>query len=265
MKLPIGRLGSFKPGPAAANRFADPLDRLALRDHLLLDVLFHPQQPRGLFGFEPGERDAGHLADDLGDDFFVDGAVDFLGAFAPFAGDRLFLLLELVGLIAQGRGPFEVLIGDGLFLVLIQAFDLLVELFEVGRPGHRLQPHACTGLVDDVDRLVGQATAGDVTIRQLDRGLEGLVGDLDAVVGLVAVAQAAEDLEGFVLAGRFDDDRLEPPLECPVFFDVLAILVERGGADALHLAASQGRFQDVRGVDRPLGAAGARPGCAARR
>ena len=214
----------------------------------------------GLLGLEPGERDAGHLADDLGDDFLVDRAVDFLGALAPLAGDRLLLLLELVGLVAQGGGPLEVLVGDRLFLVLVEAFDLLVELLQVGRPGHRLEPDAGAGLVDDVDRLVGQAAAGDVAIGELDGGLEGLVGDLDAVVRLVAVAQAAEDLEGLGLAGRLDDDRLEPPLEGAVLLDVLAVLVERGGADALDLAAGQGRLEHVGGVDRPLGAAGADQG-----
>ena len=87
-------------------------------------------------------------------------------------------------------------------------------------------------------------------------GLERLVGDLDAVVGLVAVAQAAEDLQRLGLAGRLDDDRLEPAIQGAVLLDVLAVLVEGGGADALDLAAGQGRLEDVGGVDRPLGPAG---------
>ncbi len=116
------------------------------------------------------------------------------------------------------------------------------------------------GLVDHVDGLVGQAAAGDVAVRELDGGLEGLVGDLDAMVGLVAVAQAAEDLQRLGLAGRLDDDRLEPALQRAVLLDVLAVLVERGGADALHLAAGEGRLEHVGGVDRPLRAAGADQG-----
>ena len=56
------------------------------------------------------------------------------------------------------------------------------------------------GLVDDVDGLVGQAAAGDVAVGQLDGGLERLVRDLHAVVRLVAVAQAPEDLDGLGLA-----------------------------------------------------------------
>ncbi len=257
MNEPIGFFGSFRPGSAPADGLADPLDRLGLRDHLLLDLGFHGDQAGRLLGLEPGERDAGHLADDLGDDLLVDRAVDFLGPLAPLAVDRLFLLLELVGLVAEGGGPLEVLVGDGLFLVLVEPFDLVVEVLEVGRAGHRLEPDAGAGLVDDVDRLVGQAAAGDVPVGELDGGLEGLVGDLDAVVRLVAVAEAAEDLQGLGLARRLDDDRLEPALEGAILLDVLAVLVEGGGADALDLAAGEGRLEDVRGVDRAFGTAGA--------
>ena len=135
MKLPIGRFGILQPGPAAADGLADSPDGLGLRDDLLLDLVFHLEQAGRFLGLEPGERDAGHLADDLGDHFLIDGAVNFLGPFAPLAGDRFLLLLELVGLVAQGGGPLEVLVGDGLFLVLIEAFDLLVELLQVRAAG----------------------------------------------------------------------------------------------------------------------------------
>ena len=54
-----------------------------------------------------------------------------------------------------------------------------------------------------------------------------------------------------------DHDRLEAALERGVALDVLAVLVERGRADALQLAARERRLEDVRGVDRALGRAGA--------
>ena len=60
--------------------------------------------------------------------------------------------------------------------------------------------------------------------------------------------------------GRLDDDRLEAALQGAVLLDVLAVLVERGGADALDLAARQGRLEHVGGVDGPLGPAGADQG-----
>jgi hypothetical protein len=59
------------------------------------------------------------------------------------------------------------------------------------------------------------------------------------------------------LARGLDDDRLEAALQGAVLLDVLAVLVERGGADALDLAAGQGRLEHVGGVDGALGPAGA--------
>ena len=260
MKLPIGRLGSFKP--ARLRRTASLIRLIAsVCEMTFFWMSSSIRRSRvGLFGLEPGEGDSSHLADDLGYDFLVDRAVYFLGSLAPFAGDRFLLLLELVGLVAKRSGALEVLIGDGLFFVLIEAFDLLVEFFQVGGTGHRLEANAGPGFVNDIDRLVGQAAAGDVAIRQLDRGLKGLVGDLDAMVSLVAVAQTAEDLQRLILARGLDDDRLEAAVECAVLFNVLAILVERGRADALHLAAGQGRLEDVGGIDRPFGTTGADQG-----
>jgi hypothetical protein len=60
------------------------------------------------------------------------------------------------------------------------------------------------------------------------------------VVGLVAVAQALEDLDGLLGGRRVDVDRLEAALERPVLLDVLAVLVEGRGADALDLSAGEG-------------------------
>src|SRR5207302_4289530 len=50
--------------------------------------------------------------------------------------------------------------------------------------------------------------------------------------------------------------RLDPALERRVALDVLAELVERRRTDALQLAASEGRLQDVRRVDRAFRGAG---------
>ncbi len=57
-----------------------------------------------------------------------------------------------------------------------------------------------------------------------------------------------------------DDDRLEAPLEGGVLLDVLAVLVERRGADGVQLAAGQHRLQHVGGVHGALGRPGADDG-----
>ena len=57
-----------------------------------------------------------------------------------------------------------------------------------------------------------------------------------------------------------DEDRLEAPGQRGVLLDVLAILVERGGADAVQLAARERRLQQVAGIHRAFGLAGADDG-----
>ena len=87
--------------------------------------------------------------------------------------------------------------------------------------------------------------------------MQRLVGDLDAVVLLVALAQSLQDLLGLVGARLVDLDLLEAALERRVALEVLAVLVERRRADRLQLAARQRRLQDRGRVDRALGGAGA--------
>ena len=113
------------------------------------------------------------------------------------------------------------------------------------------------GLVDKVDRLVGQEALGDVAVAQDGRRDERGVGDADAVVDLVSLAQAAENADGVLDAGLVDDDRLESALERGVLLDVLAVLVQRRGADGVELATGQHRLQQVRGIHGALRGAGA--------
>ncbi len=77
------------------------------------------------------------------------------------------------------------------------------------------------------------------------------------MVLLVAVAQALEDLDGLVDRRLVDADLLEAALERRVALEVLAVLVERGRADRLQLAARERRLEDRGRVDRALGGAGA--------
>ena len=51
-------------------------------------------------------------------------------------------------------------------------------------------------------------------------------------------------------------NNLEAAFERGVFLDVLAIFVQRGGADGAQLSAGERRLQHVRGVDRAFSGAG---------
>ena len=72
---------------------------------------------------------------------------------------------------------------------------------------------------------------------------------------LVIVGDAPEDLQGVLHIGLVDHHRLEAALQGGVLFDVLAVLVEGGGADDLDLAPAQGGLEDVGGVHAALGIA----------
>src|SRR6266550_4226527 len=94
-----------------------------------------------------------------------------------------------------------------------------------------------------------------IAVGQLGRSDQRAVRDGHAVVGLVPVAQALEDLDGVRDRRLGHLDGLEPALERGVLLQVLAVLIQRGGADGLQLAAGQHRLQYRGRVDRALGRA----------
>ena len=119
------------------------------------------------------------------------------------------------------------------------------------------QLHPGPGLVQQVDGLVGEEAVRDVAVGQVDRGLHGLLRIADAVEQLVAVADALDDAKALLLVRRIDGHRLEAAHQAAVLVDVLGVFLVRGGADALDLASTEGRLQDVGGVQAAFGRPGA--------
>src|SRR2546421_155645 len=78
----------------------------------------------------------------------------------------------------------------------------------------------------------------------------------DRVELLVSLFDAVDDLHRIRLVWRRNLDGLEAALERTVFLDRFAIFTGRGCADALDLAARQGRLEDIGGIKGALG----RPG-----
>ena len=167
------------------------------------------------------------------------------------------LRLQIALVIPQRGRALEILIAYRRFLLIVDRFQLFLQLRHLSRRHLRRQTRPCTRLVDYIDRLVRQEAVGDVALRQLGRREQRLVGDVHTVVVFVLLAQSVQDLHGLLDRGRLDHDRLESTLEGSVLLDVLAILVERGGTDALQFAARERRLQHVAGVDRTFGRTGA--------
>jgi hypothetical protein len=123
------------------------------------------------------------------------------------------------------------------------------------------------GLVDEVDGLVGQEAVGDVAVRTASAAAtrRGVL-DAHAVVDLVALPEAAEDGDRCPRTlGGSTRTCWKRRSSAAILLDVLAVLVERGGADAVKLAARQHGLEEVAGVHRALGLAGAHDACASRR
>ena len=257
MNEPVGRFGILDPGAGAADRLRDGDDRRLLADHALVQLLLHPDQLLRLGLGELEDRDPRPHRDDVGDLVLAHLGLLLVGLVAPALLELLLLLRQLALLVAQRGRLLELLRLDRVLLVGAHLLDLLFQLPVAGRGGHRADAEARAGLVDQVDRLVRQVPVLDVAIGEHGRGAERLVGDLAAVMRLVAVAEASEDLHGVVDRRLLDPHLLEAPLERGVALEVLAVLVERRRADRLHLAARERGLQDRGGVDRALGRAGA--------
>ena len=158
------------------------------------------------------------------------------------------MLRRLVGLLGQ-RGLLD-----------LEPTDLALHHVDLERHGVDLDAQARRGLVDEVDGLVGELAAGDVAVGEHRRRDQRRVLDAHAVVHLVALLEPAQDRDGVVDRRLAHVDLLEAALERGVLLDVLAELVERGGADHAQLAAGEHRLDHVAGVDRTLGRAGADDG-----
>ena len=110
-------------------------------------------------------------------------------------------------------------------------------------------------LVNQVNRLIGQETVGDVAVRQLSSRHDRWVGDFHAVVNFVAFLQSAQNGDGGLDAGFAHNDFLKTPLQGSVFFDELAVFIQGGSAHAMQLTTGQGRLEHVAGVHRAFGLA----------
>src|SRR6185503_9713708 len=125
---------------------------------------------------------------------------------------------------------------DRAFHLLDGDADALVDLAEFLAVARLAQFRAGSGLVDEVDGLVGQEAIRDVAIRLVDRGLDRFARVLDVVERFVAILHPEEDLDRLALSRRIDFDRLEAALERAILLDVFAVLGRRRRADAADLA-----------------------------
>ena len=172
----------------------------------------------------------------------------FTGAKLGDAGIAGVQLLLCVLLAVGGGSGHQGLTLEGeilhLTLQLHAAVDGLVVEVAVG-----------TGLVNEVDGLIGEETVGNIPLGQQYRLPQDAIGDGHTVELLIVVGDAAQNLQRVVHVGLVDGDGLEAALESRVLLNMLAVFVEGGSADDLNLAAREGGLQDIGGVHAALGVA----------
>src|SRR5690606_3573611 len=251
-----GTLRILQAGALATDRLREGRDGLLLADDALVQGALHEDETAGLLLGELEDGDAGRLGEHLGDQALVDDLLGLDVARTPLLLEAQALAEQLLLLVTQGRGLLEVLLLRRLLLVGAQGRDLLIEFAQLGRARQDRQAQAGTGLVDQVDGLIGQEAVLHVAVGEVRRRDEGTVGDLHLVEGLVVVAQTLQEVDRVRQRRLRDLVRLEAALVRRVLLEVLAVLVERRRADRLQLAAGEQRLQAVRGVDRALGGTG---------
>src|SRR5690606_35411760 len=86
---------------------------------------------------------------------------------------------------------------------------------------------------------------------------ERVIADFELVVILIAAEDPLEDLDCLFDGRLFNNDWLEAAFERCILLDMLAVFVERGGADALEFTTGERRLENVRRVDGAFGRASA--------
>ena len=163
-------------------------------------------------------------------------------------GQFLFQLMQAA--LAQGIGLlFQ---ADLLDLQLSDAVGQIIHL--AGHTVHLSLDHGA-GFIHQVDGLIRQETVGDIAVREGCGGDQRIIADLHAVEHLIALLQATQDGNGVLHRGLIYLHRLEPALQCGIFFDILAVFVQRGRTDAVQLAPGQHGLEQVARVHGTVGLA----------
>ena len=169
-------------------------------------------------------------------DFFLQAGDFFLNQLKPFL--RGLILFALDGF------AFDLQL-DQAAIQLVHHLGLGVQLdFDFGRR-----------LVNQVNCLIRQKTVGNVAVAQLGRRDDSRVGDIHAVVYLVAFFQAAQDRHSGFYRGLAHHNFLEAALQRGILLDVFAVLVQRSRTHAMQLATGQRRLEHIACIHRAFGLA----------
>src|SRR6476661_199333 len=255
-----GLLGVFQAYAGALNGFHQLGNGLVLANDLAFQLFAHLEELLALILSDAAHGNAGHHGNNFCHVFLLHRVALLLGFFFPVFLGRVELLEQLFLGVAE-LGRFLVLLGfhHAVFLRL-DVLNLAFQGEDIFRHHDVIDVHTGTGLVKDVDGLVRQETVAHVPVAQHHALLNGFVGVHHVVVVLVLVLDVVQDFDGLLGRGGVHHHHLETTGQGTILLDVLTVLIQRGGADALNLAAGQGRLEHVRSVERARSATGAYDG-----
>ena len=154
-------------------------------------------------------------------------------------------------LLADFREPlFVVVLLDERGLLDFETADFSQKQVEVC--GHRIELglDSCARFVHEVDCLVGELSASDVSVAEVCRLHKRAVLDVHAVERFETLLKSAQNRDTRFHIWLGNVDALESAFECGVFFDVLAVLVESRRAHAAQFAACEHGLEHIRSVHR---------------
>ncbi len=111
------------------------------------------------------------------------------------------------------------------------------------------------GFVDQVDGFVWQEPICEVAIRQHRSTYKCSVLNAHTMVNFVAFLQTTQNRDRCLDGGLTHIHLLKTALECRVFLHVLAILIERRGADHAKFTSSEHRLDHVSCIHRTFSTA----------
>ena len=241
---------------AAAHGLGNGLDSLVLTDDARLEHAFGLQQATALALGKRGHRHArghGHDIGDLGD---IDGERAGVELGRPGSLGLGELNLGSLLLLGDLGGLVHVVALGGLLRGGLELLDAMLGL------SHRLgctirgDASAGTGLVNEVDGLIGQEAILDVAVGKVRGGLDSTLRVAHVVVLLVARLERGQDLDRVLDARLLDIDSLEATLKSRVLGEVLAEFLGRGGADNLEGTTREHGLEHGARIDGALGRTG---------
>ena len=99
--------------------------------------------------------------------------------------------------------------------------------------------------IHHVNGFIRQKPLIDIAMRQLRRCHQRLIGDAHPMMDFIFFFQSTQNENAFLDRWFIDKDRLKPPRQRRVFFDICAIFINRCRANTAQFAARQSRLQQI--------------------